>query len=166
MSLPFLVAPEAIRDIEETVEWLRERSPELPDRFQAVIEGVVQSNPGSAGDVSACPSRRPASTRQTGILRGQAFALRLTFGRSSGRSASVLSWTGVLGVCILTIVKVRDVIASLEVDGWQLVRTRGSHRQFRHASKPGTVTVAGKPSTDVPAGTLGSIRKQAGLKKS
>ncbi|HKR62371.1 MAG TPA: type II toxin-antitoxin system HicA family toxin [Thermoanaerobaculia bacterium] len=61
--------------------------------------------------------------------------------------------------------KVRDVIAELEKDGWRLVRTRGSHRQFRHAVKPGTVTVAGKPSVDVPAGTLGSIWKQAGLKK-
>lgn len=63
-------------------------------------------------------------------------------------------------------VKVRQVIAELENDGWQLVRTRGSHRQFRHPSKPGTVTVAGKLSVDVPPGTLGSIWKQAGLKKS
>ena len=62
-------------------------------------------------------------------------------------------------------VKVREVIKMLEDDGWQLIRTRGSHRQFRHSSKPGTVTVAGKPSLDVPLGTLGSILKQAGLKK-
>ena len=62
-------------------------------------------------------------------------------------------------------VKVRDVIAELEKDGWTLVRTRGSHRQFRHPSKPGTVTVSGKMSVDVPVGTLGSIWKQAGLKK-
>lgn len=61
--------------------------------------------------------------------------------------------------------KVRDVIATLEDDGWQLVRTRGSHRQFRHATKSGTVTVAGKASVDVPVGSLGSIWKQAGLKK-
>jgi predicted RNA binding protein YcfA (HicA-like mRNA interferase family) len=53
----------------------------------------------------------------------------------------------------------------LEEDGWQLVRTHGSHRQFRHFSKRGTVTVAGKLSLDVPIGTLGSILKQAGLKK-
>ncbi|PYQ26397.1 MAG: addiction module toxin, HicA family [Acidobacteria bacterium] len=65
----------------------------------------------------------------------------------------------------LSPVKVREVIAELERDGWQLVRTRGSHRQFRHTSKPGTVTVAGKLGVDVPAGTLGSIWKQAGLKK-
>ncbi|HEX8407415.1 MAG TPA: type II toxin-antitoxin system HicA family toxin [Thermoanaerobaculia bacterium] len=63
-------------------------------------------------------------------------------------------------------VKVRDVIAELESNGWRLVRTRGSHRQFRHPSKPGTVTVSGKSSIDVPIGTLGSIWKQAGLKKS
>ena len=60
--------------------------------------------------------------------------------------------------------KVREVIATLESDGWRLVRTRGSHRQFRHPQKTGTVTVAGKPSVDVPVGTLGSIWKQAGLR--
>jgi len=62
-------------------------------------------------------------------------------------------------------VKVREVIATLQADGWQLVRTRGSHRQFRHQTKRGTVTVAGKLGVDVPIGTLGSILKQAGLKK-
>ena len=60
--------------------------------------------------------------------------------------------------------KVRDVLDLLERDGWILARTRGSHRQFRHPSKPGLVTVAGKPSLDLPAGTLNSILKQAGLK--
>ncbi len=62
-------------------------------------------------------------------------------------------------------VKVREVIRVLEEDGWQLVRTRGSHRLYRHPSKPGTVTVAGKAGLDVPIGTLGSILRQAGLKK-
>ncbi|MBX3024554.1 type II toxin-antitoxin system HicA family toxin [bacterium] len=61
--------------------------------------------------------------------------------------------------------KVRDLIALIEADGWQEVRTRGSHRQFRHPNKPGTVTVAGKPGVDVPPGTLTSVLKQAGLKK-
>ena len=61
--------------------------------------------------------------------------------------------------------KVREVIATLGEDGWQLVRTRGSHRQLRHATKSGTVTVAGKLGVDVPTGTLASIWKQAGLKK-
>jgi predicted RNA binding protein YcfA (HicA-like mRNA interferase family) len=62
-------------------------------------------------------------------------------------------------------VKVRDLILLLESDGWALVRTKGSHRQFQHATKPGTVTVAGKPGVDVPPGTLSSVLKQAGLKK-
>ena len=61
--------------------------------------------------------------------------------------------------------KVREVITTLEADGWQLVRTKGSHRQFRHPVKPGTVTVAGNLGIDVPIGTLGSIWKRAGLKK-
>jgi len=62
-------------------------------------------------------------------------------------------------------VKVSELIRLLEEDGWRLARTRGSHRQYKHQSKPGTVTVAGKPSLDVPPGTLNAILKQAGLKK-
>jgi len=61
-------------------------------------------------------------------------------------------------------VKVGELIRLLEQEGWRLVRTKGSHRQFRNPSKPGTVTVAGKPSLDVPPGTLNSILKQADLK--
>lgn len=60
--------------------------------------------------------------------------------------------------------KVREVISIITADGWYLARTNGSHRQFRHAQKPGTVTVAGKLSTDVPVGTLLNILKQAGLR--
>ncbi len=59
--------------------------------------------------------------------------------------------------------KVRDAIGVIEADGWRLDRQRGSHRIFRHATKPGTVTVAGHPGDDVPAGTLASIRRQAAL---
>jgi predicted RNA binding protein YcfA (HicA-like mRNA interferase family) len=59
---------------------------------------------------------------------------------------------------------VREVVRLIEADGWRLVRTKGSHQQFHHPTKPGTVTVAGRPSTDVPPGTLNSILKQAGLK--
>jgi predicted RNA binding protein YcfA (HicA-like mRNA interferase family) len=61
--------------------------------------------------------------------------------------------------------KVRDVIRLLQQDGWCHVRTRGSHRQYQHPEKPGTVTVAGKLGIDLPAGTLNSILKSAGLKK-
>ena len=60
--------------------------------------------------------------------------------------------------------KVRDLIKLLESDGWEQVRMKGSHRQFHHPSKLGTVTVAGKPSVDIPPGTLNSALKQAGLK--
>jgi predicted RNA binding protein YcfA (HicA-like mRNA interferase family) len=53
----------------------------------------------------------------------------------------------------------------IEKDGWVLVRTRGSHRHFHHPVKPGTVTIAGKESVDMPVGTFNSVLKQAGLKK-
>ena len=53
----------------------------------------------------------------------------------------------------------------LRDDGWVLVATRGSHRQFKHSTKSGRVTVPGKPSDDLAAGTLNSILKQSGLKK-
>ena len=61
--------------------------------------------------------------------------------------------------------KVADLLRALQSDGWYLVATRGSHRQFRHHSKPGRVTVAGKPNDDLAPGTLNSILKQAGLKR-
>ena len=61
--------------------------------------------------------------------------------------------------------KVQELLKQLENDGWYLVRTKGSHRQYHHLNKKGTVTVAGKPSIDVPPGTLNSALKQAGLKK-
>jgi predicted RNA binding protein YcfA (HicA-like mRNA interferase family) len=61
--------------------------------------------------------------------------------------------------------KVREVIRLLDSDGWVLITTRGSHRQFKHPNKLGKVTVAGKPSVDIPPGTLNSILKQAGLKE-
>jgi predicted RNA binding protein YcfA (HicA-like mRNA interferase family) len=53
----------------------------------------------------------------------------------------------------------------LHDDDWRLVATKGSHRQFKHGSKPGRVTVPGKPSDDLAPGTLNSILKQAGLSK-
>lgn len=60
--------------------------------------------------------------------------------------------------------KVRDVIKTLEKDGWYLLETKGSHRQFKHPKKNGRVTVSGNAGIDVPKGTLNSIWKQAGLK--
>ena len=61
--------------------------------------------------------------------------------------------------------KISEILRLLQADGWYLAATRGSHRQFKHPVKPGRVTVAGKPSDDLAPGTLGSIFKQAGLKR-
>jgi predicted RNA binding protein YcfA (HicA-like mRNA interferase family) len=60
--------------------------------------------------------------------------------------------------------KVRDVLKLLKADGWLQVAARGGHRQLKHPTKAGRVTVSGKPSHDLPPGTLNSILKQAGLK--
>jgi predicted RNA binding protein YcfA (HicA-like mRNA interferase family) len=61
--------------------------------------------------------------------------------------------------------KVKDAIRLLEREGWLLVATRGSHRQYKHPVRSGRVTVAGKPSDDLAPGTLNSILKQSGLKE-
>ena len=61
--------------------------------------------------------------------------------------------------------KVRDVIKLLEGDGWFLARIRGDHRQYKHPTKPGLVTIAGHPGKDMPPGTLLSVLKQAQLPK-
>ncbi len=61
-------------------------------------------------------------------------------------------------------VKINKLIKLLGDDGLRLVRTRGSHHQFKHPSKPGTVIVAGKASVNVPPGTLNNVLKQASLK--
>lgn len=61
--------------------------------------------------------------------------------------------------------KVREIIERLEQDGWYLVATRGSHRQYKHNHKPGRVTIAGNLSHDLALGTLNSILKQAQLKR-
>lgn len=60
--------------------------------------------------------------------------------------------------------KVREVLRLLQDDGWYFFAQKGSHRQFKHPTKKGKVTISGSPSTDVPSGTLNSILKQAGLK--
>lgn len=59
--------------------------------------------------------------------------------------------------------KVSEIIKLIEADGWYLAATRGSHRQYKHPDKPGRVTVAGKPSKELPPGTERSILRQAGI---
>ena len=60
--------------------------------------------------------------------------------------------------------KVRKLINLVQENGWYHDRTRGSHRQFKHATRPGIVTIPGKPNAEVRRGTLNSVLKQAGLK--
>jgi predicted RNA binding protein YcfA (HicA-like mRNA interferase family) len=60
--------------------------------------------------------------------------------------------------------KVSEILRVIQQDGWKLIATKGSHRQFKHATKPGRVTVPGKPSDDLAIGTQNSVLKQAGLK--
>jgi predicted RNA binding protein YcfA (HicA-like mRNA interferase family) len=60
--------------------------------------------------------------------------------------------------------KVREVIRMIEDDGWHIVATKGSHRQYKHPAKPGRVTIAGNPGHDMAPGTYNSVLKQAQLK--
>ena len=60
--------------------------------------------------------------------------------------------------------KVKEAIKLVEGDGWFLVRTRGSHRQYKHSEKKGLVTIPGKMKDDLAPATMNSILKQAGLK--
>ena len=61
---------------------------------------------------------------------------------------------------VFTKMKFRDVINRIEADGWRLVKQRGSHRQYKHPSKPEKVTIAGHPSAEAAPKTLRSILKQ------
>jgi predicted RNA binding protein YcfA (HicA-like mRNA interferase family) len=61
--------------------------------------------------------------------------------------------------------KVSEILKLLHDDGWYVAAIRGSHRQLRHPTKPGRVTVHGQPSHTIARGTLNSILKQSGLKK-
>ena len=65
----------------------------------------------------------------------------------------------------LAALKVAEILRLLQQYGWSLVAQKGSHRQFKHPSKPGRVTAPGKPSDDLAVGTQASIFKQAGRKK-
>jgi predicted RNA binding protein YcfA (HicA-like mRNA interferase family) len=60
--------------------------------------------------------------------------------------------------------KVKEIISYIESDDWYLVAQKGSHRQFKHPTKTGRVTVPGNLNDDLPLGTANSILKQAGLK--
>ena len=53
--------------------------------------------------------------------------------------------------------KVNEILIMLKNDGWYLAATRGSHRQFKHPSKSGRVTVPGKPGDDLAPGTLEAV---------
>jgi predicted RNA binding protein YcfA (HicA-like mRNA interferase family) len=57
----------------------------------------------------------------------------------------------------------RTVIKLLKADGWFEVNQTGSHKQFKHPTKKGRVTVM-HPKRDIALGTLRSLQTQAGLK--
>jgi predicted RNA binding protein YcfA (HicA-like mRNA interferase family) len=64
----------------------------------------------------------------------------------------------------MKVLKVSEILKRLQDDGWYLYRHNGtSHRQFKHPTKPGKVTVNGKPSADITGDLLKSIEKQSGL---
>jgi len=74
-----------------------------------------------------------------------------------------LEKTGVLWYNVT--MKVKDIIKMIEKDGWYLVTTKGSHRQYKHHEKAGRVTVPGNLNDDIAPGTLNSVLKQAQIKE-
>lgn len=64
----------------------------------------------------------------------------------------------------MKVIKTSVVIKALLKDGWYLARQKGSHRQFKHPVKSGTVTVNGSPSSDIYGAELASVQSQSGLK--
>jgi predicted RNA binding protein YcfA (HicA-like mRNA interferase family) len=60
--------------------------------------------------------------------------------------------------------KPREVIRALEADGWREVLSKGSHRQFRHPTKTGLVTIAVHGNRDLKVQDLASIERQSGLR--
>ena len=62
-------------------------------------------------------------------------------------------------------IKVSEIIKLIEADGWYMVATRGSHRQYKHPGKPGRVTVAGKPGDTLHPRTERSILRQAQIER-
>ena len=65
-------------------------------------------------------------------------------------------------VCIITHMNSREIIKSLEADGWEHKRTTGSHWHFKHPTKPGLVTIP-HPKRELPTGTVKAIERQSGL---
>lgn len=64
----------------------------------------------------------------------------------------------------MRVLKTSAVLKVLLADGWKIVRQKGSHRQLKHPTKPGTVTLNGKPSSDIYGMELDSVQKQSGIK--
>jgi len=61
-------------------------------------------------------------------------------------------------------VLVRDAIKLIQIAGWHLAATRGSHRQYKHPTKKGRVTIAGTPADELGPGALAVMMKRANLK--
>jgi len=59
--------------------------------------------------------------------------------------------------------KVKEAMRMIERDGWHQVKAKGGHRQYKHATKPGRVTIPGKPNDDLHPKTARSVLQQAGL---
>jgi predicted RNA binding protein YcfA (HicA-like mRNA interferase family) len=136
---------------------------QLPTALREQAVKIVRARSADFGPTLACEKRLEHQPAATGRLRIRACDHR---GRPYAFIATLFSQrqpvTRVLS-CYPAPVRVSELLRLLQQDGWHLVATRGSHRQFRHASKPGRITVPGKPSDDLAPGTQNSILKQAGL---
>ena len=110
-----------------------------------LVTGMAQIVEVDAGQVDSGKSRQPNAPVEVAVPDASAPHNRAHPGASS------------------VPLKVSEIIKLIEADGWYLVATRGSQRQYKHPDKPGRVTVAGKPSKELPPDTERSILRQAGI---
>lgn len=118
---------------------------------------------------------RPSSPEGTDVIVGTAFreiyegarsiAFMSFFPPTNAPTRTLVMFALTVSIVTFAGMKFREMIKLLKADGWYLARARGSHQQYRHAEKPGLVTLAGHGNDDVGPRTLKSILKQAGLEK-
>ena len=133
-------------------------------RMCGVLLSGLLAHTSLSGTQQATPQQPPPTSTSSKFALDDGTPVRLRLNRNVS-SADAKTGDNI-DFEVLEEVKVGEVIRILQADGWAFHSQKGSHRHFKHSSKPGRVTVAGKPSLDLHPKTLASILKQAGIDNS